>query len=256
MGKYIEQERKGAVAIVTINRPEAMNALDNNVLQELYDTFMGLDEDTTVKVVILTGVKKAFVAGADIAAMSKYTPAEAEVFSAFGHKVFDMIENVRPVTIAAINGFALGGGCELAMSCDIRVASEKAKMAIPETSLGIFPGFAGTQRLPRLVGLGIAKEMLATASMIDAARAYEIGLVNHVVPAEELMTFCENLAQKVVKNSTSAISAGKRLMTEGFDMPFEKAEELEAAYFGILFAGHDQREGMAAFLEKRAPEFD
>ena len=256
MGKYIEQERKGAVAIVTINRPEAMNALDNNVLQELYDTFMGLDEDTTVKVVILTGVKKAFVAGADIAAMSKYTPAEAEVFSAFGHKVFDMIENVRPVTIAAVNGFALGGGCELAMSCDIRVASEKAKMAIPETSLGIFPGFAGTQRLPRLVGLGIAKEMLATASMIDAARAYETGLVNHVVPAEELMTFCENLAQKVVKNSTSAISAGKRLMTEGFDMPFEKAEELEAAYFGILFAGHDQREGMAAFLEKRAPEFD
>ena len=256
MGKYIEQERKGAVAIVTINRPEAMNALDNNVLQELYDTFMGLDEDTTVKVVILTGVKKAFVAGADIAAMSKYTPAEAEVFSAFGHKVFDMIENVRPVTIAAVNGFALGGGCELAMSCDIRVTSEKAKMAIPETSLGIFPGFAGTQRLPRLVGLGIAKEMLATASMIDAARAYEIGLVNHVVPAEELMTFCENLAQKVVKNSTSAISAGKRLMTEGFDMPFEKAEELEAAYFGILFAGHDQREGMAAFLEKRAPEFD
>ena len=256
MGKYIEQERKGAVAIVTINRPEAMNALDNNVLQELYDTFMGLDEDTTVKVVILTGVKKAFVAGADIAAMSKYTPAEAEVFSAFGHKVFDMIENVRPVTIAAVNGFALGGGCELAMSCDIRVASEKAKMAIPETSLGIFPGFAGTQRLPRLVGLGIAKEMLATASMIDAARAYETGLVNHVVPAEELMTFCENLAQKVVKNSTSAIAAGKRLMTEGFDMPFEKAEELEAAYFGILFAGHDQREGMAAFLEKRAPEFD
>ena len=256
MGKYIEQERKGAVAIVTINRPEAMNALDNNVLQELYDTFMGLDEDTTVKVVILTGVKKAFVAGADIAAMSKYTPAEAEVFSAFGHKVFDMIENVRPVTIAAVNGFALGGGCELAMSCDIRVASEKAKMAIPETSLGIFPGFAGTQRLPRLVGLGIAKEMLATASMIDAARAYETGLVNHVVPAEELMTFCENLAQKVVKNSTSAIAAGKRLMTEGFDMPFEKAEELEAALFGILFAGHDQREGMAAFLEKRAPEFD
>jgi enoyl-CoA hydratase len=256
MGKYIEQERKGAIAIVTINRPEAMNALDNNVLQELYDTFMGLDEDRTVKVVILTGVKKAFVAGADIAAMSKYTPAEAEVFSAFGHKVFDMIENVRPVTIAAVNGFALGGGCELAMSCDIRVASEKAKMAIPETSLGIFPGFAGTQRLPRLVGLGIAKEMLATASMIDAARAYETGLVNHVVPAEELMTFCENLAQKVVKNSTSAIAAGKRLMTEGFDMPFEKAEELEAAYFGILFAGHDQREGMAAFLEKRAPEFD
>ena len=256
MGKYIEQERKGAIAIVTINRPEAMNALDNNVLQELYDTFMGLDEDRTVKVVILTGVKKAFVAGADIAAMSKYTPAEAEVFSAFGHKVFDMIENVRPVTIAAVNGFALGGGCELAMSCDIRVASEKAKMAIPETSLGIFPGFAGTQRLPRLVGLGIAKEMLATASMIDAARAYETGLVNHVVPAEELMTFCENLAQKVVKNSTRAIAAGKRLMTEGFDMPFEKAEELEAALFGILFAGHDQREGMAAFLEKRAPEFD
>ena len=256
MSKYIEQERKGAIAIVTINRPEAMNALDNNVLQELYDTFMGLDEDRTVKVVILTGVKKAFVAGADIAAMSKYTPAEAEVFSAFGHKVFDMIENVRPVTIAAVNGFALGGGCELAMSCDIRVASEKAKMAIPETSLGIFPGFAGTQRLPRLVGLGIAKEMLATASMIDAARAYETGLVNHVVPAEELMTFCENLAQKVVKNSTSAIAAGKRLMTEGFDMPFEKAEELEAALFGILFAGHDQREGMAAFLEKRAPEFD
>lgn len=256
MGKYIEQEKKGAIVVVTINRPEAMNALDTVVLQELRDTFEDLDADKTVKAVILTGVKKAFVAGADIAAMSKYTPAEAEAFATFGHKVFDLIEQVRPVTIAAINGFALGGGCELAMSCDIRVASEKAKMAIPETSLGIFPGFAGTQRLPRLVGLGIAKEMLATASMIDAKRAYETGLVNHVVSPEDLMTFCEDLAQKIVRNSSAAIAAGKKLMTEGFDMPFEKAEELEAVSFGLLFAEHDQREGMAAFLEKRAPGFD
>ena len=252
---YLEKKREGAVVTITINRPEVLNALDEDVLQELRDTFVELDDDEDVKVIILTGVKRAFVAGADISVMQKMTPEEAQAYSRLGQSVFDCIEQVRPVTIAAVNGFALGGGCELAMSCDIRVAAASAKLAIPETSLGVFPGFAGTQRLPRLVGLGIAKEMLATAGMISAQRAYEVGLVNHVVENEQLLPFCMELAGKITKNSCKAIAAGKRLMTVGMEMPFDRAIELEAAQFGVTFSTYDQKEGMTAFLEKRPPKF-
>lgn len=255
MNRFLNQTKDNGMARIVINRPEAMNALDVNVLKELNEIFNVLDNDPEVKVVILTGVEKSFVAGADIAAMSKMSPEEAEAFSRFGQSVFDFIENMKPVTIAAVNGYALGGGCELAMACDIRVAAETAKIAIPETSLGVFPGFAGTQRLSRLVGLGIAKEMLATAEMITAQRAYEIGLVNHVVKKENLVSFCEELAGKIMKNCKKSIAIGKHLMNVGKEMAFDKAEAYEAALFGVIFSTIDQKEGMRAFLEKRSPKF-
>lgn len=255
MSRFIKLNCNGAVATVTIDRPEALNALDPEVLQDLESCFETLNNDLSVKVIILTGVKKAFVAGADIASMSKMTPEEAVEFSRLGQRVFNRIASMRPVVIAAVNGFALGGGCELAMACDIRVAAESAKMGIPETSLGVFPGFAGTQRLPRLVGLGIAKEMLVTAQKVTAQRAYEIGLVNHVVPNEELLGYCEELAKTILKNSSTAIAAGKKLMDMGGEMDLNKAQDYESALFGVAFSTADQKEGMAAFLEKRPPVF-
>lgn len=256
MCTYIKTEINEAVATVTIDRPEALNALDPQVLGELESTFEALDKDLSVKVIILTGVKKAFVAGADIASMSKMTPEEAYEFSNLGHRVFNKVSSVRPTVIAAVNGFALGGGCELAMACDIRVAAESAKLGIPETSLGVFPGFAGTLRLPRLVGLGIAKEMLATAQKVNAQRAYEIGLVNHVVPNEELLPFCNKMAADILKNSNHAIHMGKKIMELGYEMDMDKAQEYEASMFGVVFDSHDQKEGMGAFLEKRAAKFN
>lgn len=256
MAEFIDVNIANAIATLTINRPEALNALNPDVLKELDGAIDALNHDTSVRVVILTGVNKAFVAGADIASMKDMTPEEALAFSRLGQSTFDHISAARPTTIAAINGFALGGGCELAMSCDIRIAADKAKLGIPETSLGVFPGFAGTQRLPRLVGLGIAKELLATAQHISAERAYEIGLVNHVVPKEELLPYCYDLAEKIAKNSVNAIAAGKQMMSMGYEMDFAKAEEYEATRFAVTFASHDQKEGMAAFLEKRSPQFD
>lgn len=255
MSEFVKLSRDEAVATVTINRPEALNALDPQVLGELERCFEELEHDLSVKVVILTGVKKAFVAGADIASMSKMTPEEAVEFSRLGQRVFNRVASMRPVVIAAVNGFALGGGCELAMACDIRVAAESARLGIPETSLGVFPGFAGTQRLPRLVGLGVAKEMLATAQKVSAQRAYEIGLVNHVVPNEELMSFCGDLAKTILKNSSTAIAAGKKLMDMGIEMDVDRAQDYEAALFGVAFSTADQKEGMSAFLEKRPPAF-
>lgn len=255
MSDFVKLSRNDGVVTVTIDRPEALNALDPNVLKELEQHFEALNDDQSAKVIILTGVKKAFVAGADIASMSKMTPEEAVEFSRLGQRVFNRVASMRPVVIAAVNGFALGGGCELAMACDIRVAAESAKMGIPETSLGVFPGFAGTQRLPRLVGLGIAKEMLATAQKVSAQRAYEIGLVNHVVPNEELLSFCEDLAKTILKNSAAAIATGKKLMDMGSEMDLDKAQDYEAALFGVAFSTPDQKEGMAAFLEKRPPAF-
>ena len=256
MGNFILVEKDGSIATVTIHRPEALNALNPEVLSQLDQTMTELDADPSVKVIILTGEKKAFVAGADIASMKVMTPEEALAFSRLGQRTFDHIASLRPTVIAAVNGFALGGGCELAMACDIRVASESARMGIPETSLGVFPGFAGTQRLPRLVGLGRAKEMLATAAHIKADRAYEIGLINHVVPGEELMDYCKKLASTIAKNSVHAIAAGKQVMNMGYEMDLAKAQDYEASMFAVLFDSHDQKEGMSAFLEKRPAEFE
>lgn len=256
MSECVLYEHRGPVGYLTINRPKALNALNEEVLQSLENTIHLINNDKTIKVVILTGSgEKSFVAGADIAAMKDMTPVQAQDFSRLGQRVFRAIETARPVTIAAINGYALGGGCELAMACDIRIASEKAKMGIPEVTLGVFPSFAGTQRLPRLVGLGYAKEMLATAKKVPAEEALRIGLVNHVVPADQLMERCEALAAEICQHSTAAIAYGKMSMTAGLEMDMDRTLEHEATLFGLTFSTEDQREGMGAFLEKRPPKF-
>lgn len=256
MSDCVLYEARGPVGYVTINRPKALNALNEEVLLTLEEIIHKINGDKAVKVVILTGSgEKAFVAGADIAAMKDISPVEAREFSRLGQRVFRAIETARPIVIAAINGFALGGGCELAMACDIRIASEKAKMGIPEVTLGVFPAFAGTQRLPRLVGLGYAKEMLATAKKVPAEEALRIGLVNRVVPAEELLAACEALAAEICQHSTMAISYGKMSMNAGLEMDMDRALEHEASLFGLTFSTEDQREGMGAFLEKRSPKF-
>lgn len=255
MNKYLTFEILDHVAMVILNKPATMNALTTEGLLELEAVMTELNQNEQVKVIIITGTGKAFVAGADIMAMKDMNPEQAQEFSRLGHRVMGLIESVRPVVIAAINGFALGGGCELAMACDIRVAAANAKLGIPEAGLGVIPGFSGTQRLPRLVGLGRAKELLATGNKITAQRAYEIGLVNHCIPGEDLMDFCKELAAVIVKNSTYAIATGKRLMNLGVEMDFDKAEEYEASQFGIIFSTADQKEGMTAFLEKRIPLF-
>lgn len=256
MSECVLYEHRGPVGYLTINRPKALNALNEEVLQSLENTIHLINNDKMIKVVILTGSgEKSFVAGADIAAMKDMTPVQAQDFSRLGQRVFRAIETARPVTIAAINGYALGGGCELAMACDIRIASEKAKMGIPEVTLGVFPSFAGAQRLPLLVGLGYAKEMLATAKKVPAEEALRIGLVNHVVPADQLMERCEALAAEICQHSTAAIAYGKMSMTAGLEMDMDRALEHEATLFGLTFSTEDQREGMGAFLEKRPPKF-
>ncbi len=244
------------IALVTINRPEVLNALNPEVLRVLDQVLSALDRDPAVRVVILTGSgEKAFVAGADIASMRDMTPVEARAFSAAGQAVLQNLENMRPVVIAAINGFALGGGCELAMACDFIYASDKAKFGQPEINLGVVPGFGGTQRLPRLVGLGIAKELLATGRQVKAEECKSIGLVNHVTAPEELLSYCRELAAAIAANSASAIDLGKQCMNAGVEMDLVRALEYEANLFGVLFSTHDQKEGMTAFLEKRRANF-
>ena len=244
------------IAIVVIDRPEALNALNQQVLAGLYDTMDALDKNPEVKVVILTGAgQKAFAAGADIAAMSAMDPNEALSFSQTGHRTMDKVADMRPFVIAAVNGFALGGGCELAMACDIRVASEKARFGIPEVTLGVVPGFGGTQRLPRLVGLGRAKELLATGRQVRAEEAFRIGLVNEVTVPEDLLSRCMELAEQIAANSTGAIAQGKRAMAAGVETDLSHGLELERQAFALTFASPDQAEGMAAFLGKRKAEF-
>ena len=256
MTQYVQCEERGPVAIVTIQRPEALNALNAQVLHELYDTMNQLDGQHSIKVVIITGAgEKSFVAGADIAAMCKMTPGEAAAFAQAGHRTMDRVASMRPVTIAAVNGYALGGGCELAMACDIRIASTRARMGIPEVTLGVIPGFGGTQRLPRLVGLGRAIEMLATGRPCKAEVCKEIGLVNEVVAPEELLKCCLELAETIAKNSSTAITYGKQCMSTGMEMDLCKALDFERRVFALTFTESDQREGMEAFLEKRSPSF-
>jgi len=249
-------EQKGRVGYVTVNRPGALNALNSRTLRELSGLLDEVEQNDGIAVVILSGAGgRAFVAGADISEMQTITPMEAVEFSLLGQRVFNKIEKSRKVFLAAINGFALGGGCELAMACDIRVASEKSRLGQPEARLGVIPGFAGTQRLPRLVGKGLAKELLYTCEPISAVRAREIGLVNHVVPEDALIAFCEQLAEKIFENSPMAVTACKLAVDEGLEMDFDKGQAHEAALFGLCFAHPEQREGMTAFLEKRKPNF-
>ena len=248
---FIDYEVKGNYAVITINREAALNALNSEVLDELDKTLNGIDIDT-IRAVVLTGAgEKSFVAGADIGEMSTLTKAEGEAFGKKGNDVFRKIETCPIPFIAAINGFALGGGCEIAMSCDIRIASENAMFGQPEVGLGITPGFGGTQRLARLVGSGMAKQLIYTARNIKSDEALRIGLVNAVYPTEELMEQAEKLASTIAGNAPIAVRACKKAINEGLELPMDEAIALEEKLFGSCFESEDQREGMANFLRKK-----
>ena len=248
-------EQKEDIRIITIHRPQDLNALNTELLSELDCAFADASADAECTVVILTGEGKSFVAGADIAQMAAMDAAEAKAFGEFGADVFRRIETMGKVVIAAVNGYALGGGCELAMACDIRIASSKAKIGQPETGLGITPGFNGTQRLPRLVGLGRAKEIILAAETMDAMEAYRIGLFNKVVEPDQLMDAAMSLARKIASKAQLAVRYSKEAMNEGVDGSFEAGMGLEANLFALCFATEDQKEGMKAFLEKRPAVF-
>ena len=246
----VELELKGQVGILTINRPEALNALNDQVISELDKVLDSIDTNT-VRCLIVTGAgQKAFVAGADVAQMSGLTKAEGEAFGKLGNDVFRKLETLPIPTIAAVNGFALGGGCELSMSCDIRLASETAVFGQPEVGLGITPGFGGTQRLARLVGMGKAKEMIYTARNIKADEAYRIGLVNAVYPQEELLPAAEKMAAGIAKNAPIAVRNCKKAINEGLEADMDRAIEIEEKLFGDCFETEDQKYGMAFFLDK------
>jgi enoyl-CoA hydratase len=254
--KNILVEKDQNLAVLTINRPKVLNALNAETVEEIGQAIEQLEADPEVRVIIITGAgDRAFVAGADIAYMSGLTPLEARDFARKGQRVLSKIENLSKPVIAAINGYALGGGCELAMACDIRVASEKAKIGQPEVSLGIMAGFGGTQRLTRLVNPGWAKEILFTGDQYDAQTARSIGLVNHVVPPEHLLDFCRELAGRIARQGPVAVRLTKEAVNEGLEMDLEKALIHEADLFGVLFSTRDSKEGLKAFLEKRKPEF-
>ena len=245
-------EVENEIAVVTINSPKSLNALNSETLAELNTCLAEIEGRTDIKVVILTGSgSKSFVAGADISEMVNATPAEGRAMGLLAREAFGRLENMPQVTIAAVNGFALGGGCEISMACDIRVAAENAKFAQPECGLGILPGFGGTQRLARLVGKGRAKEMIFTCDMIDAQDAYRIGLANHVVPQEELLDYCKAMAGRIMKNAPYAVSLAKQVINSGADMDLDNGLKLEANIFGLSFSTEDKKEGMTAFLEKR-----
>ena len=249
-------EKKDGFAVLTINRPKALNALNSATLLEIQEAVRELENDNEVKAVILTGAgEKAFVAGADISEMADLNTVEAYEFGKRGQETFSMIENSSKFYIAAVNGFALGGGCEISMSCDMRIASENAKFGIPEVTLGVIPGFGGTQRLPKLVGLGRAKEMLATGGMVKADKAEAWGLVNSVYPIENLLEEAEKIAQSVAKNSAYAVASGLEAMNQSTQIKQADGLEIEALIFGKTFTFPDQKEGMSAFLEKRKANF-
>ncbi len=246
---------EGGIALVTLNRPQALNALNDELLEALDRTFADLAHDHTVRAVILTGEGKAFVAGADIRAMANMTPPQAREFALKGQAVLTRIADFDAVVIAAVNGFALGGGCELAMACDIRIASERAKFGQPEVGLGIMPGFGGTQRLPRLVGRGHARQMLFTGEVIAADRALQIGLVQEVVAPEALLERCTQIARLIASRGPMAVLLCKQAVNIGIEVDLEKGLQTEAALFGETFATSEQKEGMTAFLEKRPARF-
>lgn len=251
---YITYEQEGFVGIITINRPKALNALNSEVLKELDACLDGVDLEAT-RALILTGAgEKSFVAGADIGEMSTLTKAEGEAFGKIGNDVFRKLETFPIPVIAAINGFALGGGCEISMSCDIRICSDNALFGQPEVGLGITPGFGGTQRLARIIGVGKAKEMIYAATNVKADEALRIGLVNAVYPLEELIPAAKKLAGKIAKNAPIAVRACKKAINEGLDVDMDKAIVVEEKLFGSCFESEDQKEGMAAFLEKRKVE--
>lgn len=249
-------DKNDGIATVTVNRPSSLNALNKVVLSELQQVFEELENDLEVLAVIITGSgNKSFVAGADITELQKLSALEARDSSILGQSVFSRIENLSKPVIAAVNGYALGGGCELAMSCDIRIASETAKFGLPELRLGVIPGYAGTQRLPRLIGKGHAKTLILTGDQIDAQEAYRIGLVSKVVASDVLIESAKELAVKIASNGRVAVKFAKSAINKGMDMDFESGQAYESEIFGLCFATEDQREGMTAFVEKRKANF-
>ena len=249
-------EKQDAIAIVTINRPTKLNALNKATIQELHDGFKSLNQDKSIKAIIVTGSgEKAFVAGADISEFANFSVEEGGKLAAEGQALlFDFVQNLSTPVIAAVNGFALGGGLELAMSCHFRVASDNAKMGLPEVTLGVIPGYGGTQRLAQLVGKGRAMEMIMTAGMIDAETAKNYGLVNHVVPQAELLDFTKGIATKITKNSSVAIAKAVEAINANFE-DGTNGYEIEIKNFGLSFGTEDFKEGTTAFLEKRKAEF-
>jgi enoyl-CoA hydratase len=249
-------EKRDQIGYVTVNRPDKLNALNAATVRELRDVFTEIAGDDEVRVAILTGAgEKAFVAGADINELAVQTPVQGKDTAEFGQGVLNLIENLGKPVIAAINGFALGGGCELAMACTLRLASENAKLGQPEVKLGIIPGYGGTQRLPRLVGKGIALELILTGERISAEDAYRIGLVNHVTSKEELMPTAEKIARQIIANAPLAIRFCLEAVNAGLEMPQDEAMQFEATLFGLIATTEDMREGTRAFLEKRAANF-
>jgi len=245
-------DRDDAVAILTFNRPKVLNALNAQTLSELAQALESFKADAGVRAVILTGAgEKSFIAGADINELAVQTPIEGKEHARRGQLLFDAIENLGKPVIAAVNGFALGGGCELAMACTVRIAADTARFGQPEINLGIIPGYAGSQRLPRLVGKGIAMEILLTGDMVSAQRAYEIGLVNRIVPAAELMAEAKKLAHTFASKAPIAARYILEAVNQGLEAPFPVAEYLETALFGAIASSSDMKEGTTAFLEKR-----
>ena len=250
-------EQRGPAALVTVDRPKVLNALDTATLEELTQAVRELSARAEVRGIVLTGAgEKAFVAGADIAAMTAMAPLEAQAHSERGHAVLLALLESPKVTVAAINGYALGGGLELALACDLRLASEDAVLGLPEVSLGVIPGFGGTQRLARLIGEARAKELVLTGDRVKAEQALAWGLVNRVLPKAQLVDEAVALVERIAKHGPLAVRTAKDVLTRGLDLPLPGALALEARAFGTLFATRDQREGMRAFLEKRPARFE
>ncbi|MGC1485436.1 MAG: enoyl-CoA hydratase-related protein [Candidatus Acidiferrum sp.] len=249
-------EKRDGIAFVTFNRPKVLNALNRKTVEELREVLLDAGEDAEVRVIILTGAgEKSFVAGADIGELAQQTPVNGKEFSLFGQSVFHLLETMGKPSICAINGFALGGGCELALSCTIRIASKTAKLGQPEVKLGIIPGYGGSQRLARLCGKGAAQELCLTGEMIPAEEALRIGLVNHIYEAAELLPAAEAMAKKIIANAPIAVKYTMEAIERGVEMPQEEGLFLEATLFGLACATEDMREGTKAFLEKRTAKF-
>lgn len=248
---FIKTELCGSTAIISLDRPDALNAISTQLLSELDAALTEAETNSAICVIILTGAGKAFAAGADIGEMASLSPMEGQKFAKRGGELFLRLENLSKPVIAAVNGYALGGGCELSMACDIRLASENAKFGQPETAIGVIPGFGGTQRLPRIVGMSRAMELIFTSTTISAQEAMDIGLVSRVYPAEQLMDEAKKLAMRIAEQGQLAVRQAKLCMRQGIQADITTAVALEAEAFGLVFSTDDRREGMSAFLEKR-----
>uniref|UniRef100_A0A7V3ZVJ3 Crotonase n=1 Tax=candidate division WOR-3 bacterium TaxID=2052148 RepID=A0A7V3ZVJ3_UNCW3 len=253
--KNIVLEYEDEIAILKVNRPQVLNALNTETILELEKAIDLIKENDKIRVLIITGEGKAFIAGADISEMVNFTPFDAEKFAQNGHRLLSKIENLDKVVIAAINGYALGGGCEIALACDIRIMAEDAKIGQPEVKLGIIPGFGGNIRLPKVCGIGIAKELIFTGEMIDAQEALKIGLVNKVFPKENILNEAKNIAKKIIANGPVAIKLAKQAINQALNMSIDQAKEWEIKLFALNFTSKEAKEGLKAFLEKRKPNW-